>query len=543
MRTQVPPPSAPTDEQVRFCAEVIDASGVAERLEQQLAPGTGRPRALSVQALLVALLVLALDERPLHLLAATKLLFCQLSAANRVLLGIVGEATTTLALLACYRRVRYLFHRMCAIVDPSGEPKNRRLSPERYEALRKEIGDEERARRQGMLEELVGDLVAASVWVASEAERSGFSGSVGLDATPVPLWSRGPSARTQRRASDPDGGWYVREGDHREGTGPNGKALRKLFWALEATIVTMGRGPGEVPRHPNLVLGVVLGRPGEDPAGTGVRVLRWVRERGFSAGVLGADRGYTQGLPERFHLPVRAMGYSLVMDYKDGDLGRQANSQGAVMVDGAFYCPGMPEALVTAAADRRAGRIDEATFDERIAARAAWRLVKKEGPDAEGYERHSCPPQGDHPHLACPLRTAAADKAVGRVPVLHPPTNPPKICTQRSVTIAPDVGARFRQDLVYGTEEWAATYASYRNTIEGTNGYLKDPAHQALAAPGRRRVRGIAAQSVFVALLVMASNVRKIAAFRQLVADGAQQRVAQRARRRRISLRDFQPSG
>ena len=34
-------------------------------------------------------------------------------------------------------------------------------------------------------------------------------------------------------------------------------------------------------------------------------------------------------------------------------------------------------------------------------------------------------------------------------------------------------------------------------------------------------MRGIAAQSIFVALLLMAANFRKIAAFRQLVADGA----------------------
>ena len=70
------------------------------------------------------------------------------------------------------------------------------------------------------------------------------------------------------------------------------------------------------------------------------------------------------------------------------------------------------------------------------------------------------------------------------------------------MTIAPDIGARHRQDLAFGSEDWARTYATYRNTIEGLNGYVKDPAHEALAEPGRRRVRGIAAQSIFVALLV-----------------------------------------
>ena len=85
--------------------------------------------------------------------------------------------------------------------------------------------------------------------------------------------------------------------------------------------MTMGRPPGDVPTYPNLALGVVLGRPGQDPGGTGSRLLAEVRRRGWPAGFLGADRGYTQALPERFHLPVRALGYSLVMDYKVTELG------------------------------------------------------------------------------------------------------------------------------------------------------------------------------------------------------------------------------
>ena len=164
--------------------------------------------------------------------------------------------------------------------------------------------------------------------VCSPDEFSGFDGSVGLDATPVPLWSRGPSVHLGTAASDPDGGWYVRVGDRRETTGPEGKSLRKLFWALEATIVTMGRPPGAVPTFPNLALALSLGKPGQDPAGTGARLLAEVRRRGWPAGFLGADRGYTQCRPEHFHLPVRALGYSLVMDYKAAELCRQANSQG-----------------------------------------------------------------------------------------------------------------------------------------------------------------------------------------------------------------------
>jgi hypothetical protein len=531
--------SALSEEALCFCTEVIDSSGVAEGVEALLAKKTGRPRHLKVRAIFVALLCLAIDDRPLHLKAATKLLYERLPASWRARLGISGDASGRKAFLARYRQVRYLFHLVLSLIDPSPEPKDRVLPVAELAAKRKNWSEAEVGTRQEALEKLVADLLGAAVKVCSADELSGFDGSVGLDATPVPLWSRGPSVHRGTAASDPDGGWYVREGDRRETTGPEGKSLRKLIWALEATIVTMGRPPGDVPTYPNLALGVVLGRPGQDPGGTGARLLAGVRRSGWPAGFLGADRGYTQALPERFHLPVRALGYSLVMDYKVTELGRQANSQGAVMVDGVFYCPAMPEVLVTASADKRAGRADEKTFSERISARRAWRLVRKEGPDADGYERFACPAQGEHPHLCCPLRPQA--NALGQVPVLSPPAVPPKVCTQSAVTIAPDIGARHRQDLAFGSEDWARTYATYRNTIEGWNGYVKDTAHEALAEPGRRRVRGVAAQSVFVAFLLMAANFRKIAAFRQLVADGTAAQAAERARRRRVSLADYRP--
>ena len=118
----------------------------------------------------------------------------------------------------------------------------------------------------------------------------------------------------------------------------------------------------------------------------------------------------------------------------------------------------------------------------------------------------------------------------------------PRLCLQTAITIAPDTGARYRQDLPYGSPAWHQRYATLRNTIEGLNGYAKDTAHQALAQPGRRRVRGIAACSLFTALLLTAANIRKIRAWRALTASD-QAGTTCRARRRRTSLRDHLPDG
>ena len=531
-----------SDETVSFAADLVDRSGKAPVIEAALAHRTGRPRPLPVRAVLAALVCLALDDRPLFLTEATRLLFCRLSPASRRLLGVTRTAATQQAFLAAYRRVRYCFHAILETMDPSPLPKNRRLSEQDLKARSRQMASAEVKAARDRLEAFINSLLEASISVLTGQERAAFDGSAGLDATPVPLFSRGPSRRTGLCASDPDGGWYVREGDHREREDDKGKLLRKIAWALEATIATTARPPGTGPACPNLATGLALARPGEDPGGTGARVLASVAARGHKTGWLGYDRAYTQALPGRFHLPARALGYSPVMDYRDDQLGIQASSGGALLVEGSWYCPALPEPLITTTARLRDHAITRELYDQQITARAPYQLKRKDGPDTDGYQRLSCPALGGHPRLMCPLRKASLSPRDGRPKVLQPPDEPPRICRQTAITIAPDAGARYRQDLPYGSPAWHARYATLRNTIEGLNGYAKDPAHQALAQPGRRRVRGIAACSLFTALLLMAANIRKIRAWRALTAS-AKAATARRARRRRASLRDYLPDG
>jgi hypothetical protein len=427
-------------------------------------------------------------------------------------------------------------------MDPSPLPKNRRLNEQDLKARTRQMTSAEVKAARDRLEAFINSLLEASISVLTGQERAAFDGSAGLDATPVPLFSRGPSRRTGLCASDPDGGWYVREGDHREREDDKGKPLRKIAWALEATIATTARPPGTGPASPNLATGLALTRPGEDPGGTGARVLASVAARGHKTGWLGYDRAYTQALPGRFHLPARALGYSPVMDYRADQLGIQASSGGALLVEGSWYCPAMPEPLITATAALRDHAITRELYDQQITARTAYQLKRKDSPDTDGYQRLTCPALGTHPGLICPLRQASLSPRDGRPKVLQPPDKPPRICRQTAITIPPDAGARYRQDLPYASPAWHARYATLRNTIEGLNGYAKDPAHQALAQPGRRRIRGIAACSLFTALLLMAANIRKIRAWRALTAS-AKTLTTRRARRRRASLRDYLPDG
>ena len=539
---EVPGPgSAPDEQAVTFAAGLIDRSGKAPVIEAALAHRTGRPRPLPVRAVLTALLCLALDDRPLFLTEVTRLLFCQLPPACRRLPGVPGTATTERAFKAAYRRVRYCFHAIVSTADPSALPKNRRLTGGELKARIKPVTPDQATAARDRLEALVNALLEASVSVLTTAERAASGGGTALDATPVPLFSRGPSRRAGLSASDPDGGWYAREGGHREREDGKGKPLRKIAWALEATIATTARPPHAEPACPNLAIGLVLTRPGEDPGGTGARVLASAAARGRKPGWLGYDRACTQALPGRFHLPARALGYSPVMDYRAGQPGIQASTGGAILVEGTWYCPALPGPLITATTGLRGHAITRELYDQQITARACYRK-RKDGPGADGCQRLSCPATGSHPGLICPLRKTSLSPRDGRPKVLQPPQELPRLCRQTAITIAPGTGARYRQDLPYGSPTWHARYATLRNTTEGLNGYAKDPAHQALAQPGRRRVRGIAAQPVFTALLLIAASIRKIRAWRALTASG-KARTTRRARRRRASLSDYLPDG
>jgi hypothetical protein len=415
-----------------------------------------------------------------------------------------GTATTGRAFQAAYRRVRYCFHAIVSAADPPALPKNRRLTQDELKARTKPITPGQATAARDRLEALVNALLEASVSVLTQDERAACGGGTALDATPVPLFSRGPSKRTGLCASDPDGGWYVREGDHRDREDGTGKPLRKICWALEATITVTARPPGTPPATPNLATGMAMARPGQDPGGTGARVLASVAARGRKTGWPGYDRACTQAFPDRFHLPARALGYHLVMDYRDDQPGIQASTGGALLVEGSRYCPAIPGPLITATTGLRDHAIDRELYDQQVTARTAYQLKRKDGPDTHAYQHLSCPALGTHPGLMCPLRPASLSPRDGRPKVLQPPEEPPKICRQTAITIAPGTGARYRQDLPYGTPAWHARYATLRNTIEGLNGLIKDTAHEALAAPARRRVRGITACSLFTALLLMA---------------------------------------
>ena len=103
------------------------------------------------------------------------------------------------------------------------------------------------------------------------------------------------------------------------------------------------------------------------------------------------------------------------------------------------------------------------------------------------------------------------------------------------MTVPFDVGAKSFQSLPFHSPEHEAVYGTLRNCVEGMNSFLKDSAHEGMDQPGRRRVLGMASQSVLVAFQIVAANLRKITGFLREVAE--QRRAAASNRRHRTRRR------
>jgi len=192
----IPEPGTLLDDQtVAFAARLTDRSGKAPVIEAALAHATGRPRPLPARAVLTALLCLALDDRPLFLTEATRLLSGQLSDASRALPGVTGTIPTQRAFLAAYRRVRYCFRQILSVADPSPLPKNRRLAEDDLKARTQPMTPGQAEAARDRLEALINALLEASITVLADGERAAFDGCTGLHDHPVPLSSSGTSNR------------------------------------------------------------------------------------------------------------------------------------------------------------------------------------------------------------------------------------------------------------------------------------------------------------------------------------------------------------
>jgi len=550
------------DAMVMKAAQLVDLMKVddaiqAWREEERRGPG-GRPETFPVRALLVSMVLCATTRQPLLATDMCDVLFAQISPAMRVKLGVPDspEHLDCKGHDAVYRNVRTRLHTLLDLMDPSVLPKNRCLTPSAFEeavALRRSVrtkGDCEV--RHQRLSWFVNQILEASFRMLPREFRRRWKGSVAVDSTVVEafarqeLRARGKGKASERallmHSADPDAAWYTRDSDGRDIPGtPN----KKPIWGYDLSIVVAGNDdPNSEAAIPSLVVGMApLHRPSHAPGANAMIALASIATRGHPAGWLAGDRAYSSAKPENFQLPARSLGYRPVLDYKDDQLGVQASFGGFLQIEGEWYCPSIPEVLINATRDLREGLIDEASYRERLDERWRYRVHAKSRPDAEGHIRMCCP--ASYGTARCELKPASMTldtRGKLRIPVRSDVrADPPPACTQGSLTVPPEAGAKFSQELLFGSPEWHAFYAILRNSVEGFNGFVKDGAREALGDAQRRRVRGVAAQSILVAFLLFGANLRKIGAFlreRAAIEAGTLSTIRGLPRRRRTKALD-----
>ncbi|MEV7346930.1 hypothetical protein [Streptomyces sp. NPDC093544] len=562
------------DADVESAIGEVDNSQLVPLLEEFVHLSRGRRRTLRLRSLLIGLHLCTQDTvGKIVLERVTDILYFRISPQLRARLGIPEYEDHDRGFEAAYAVVRRLFHSMKDAMNPSPLPPNGHLSREKANALTAAADVDDLAERERRLALFTEFVLDASVRPLHGLLEELAEVSLGIDATPVRTFSRGRATRGPELATDPDAGWYVRDGDHRDPDAPvsdfmrsppppakKGKAqtserkkktsLKKEYlYGYDAHLIVardtehdavlLDDGTPNPDVLPALVLGVALDKPGQRPAYNGLKVLNRLQERGYKPGYLAGDRAYNNSEPTEWQIPVRAMGYKPVYDYREDQLGKQAGTEGAILVEGRWYCPSMPEPLITATIDLYAERIDRETWVRLIAARRGYRLMPKQNADAGGYQRMMCPAEAGK--AQCSIKPDTLGRGI-HLPLVDPepsPAGPVKVCRQNAITVSPEAGAKQWQALEYGGPDWQKVYFRLRNSVEGYNGYAKNPLAEGIEAAGSRRIRGIAAQTVLLVFQLAHANRRKIKKWLETLTLGGQ-RPRRRTHHRRKTK---EPSG
>lgn len=508
-------------------AKVLEHSGIATHIEQWRSHDRAGKRPgptpwLSETQVVALMLVLTLSRRAPLFTELRDLLRHASPEALATIRVSVPEETSDVAL---YHRAYNSYRRLVDLLNPEPGSLYRLLAKEELRTLIEARDEAECATKRARAHTFLNALLWGTWMLLPRKVRREARGDVAVDATIIKAAARGRGHRSPYCSSDPEAGWYKRDGNHdgertsRAATTYQRRA-ETLIWGRELhTAVPYGQGV------PAVVLGASFDVPGKRLPENALRALDAPLGHGLPAGHSVSDRAYLPGTkPVDLALPLRARGYQVVFDYArtSTDMGQQASQGGALLVEGRWYCPSMPQPLINASIDfflREHDdplRIDEQTYAQRLAQRERYALRSKERPDEEGHRRLACPAVGASATVSCPRREShprAADRPRARVLALMLVNPAPKVCEQQTMTFPPSVGAKHEQTYPYRSAQWQDHFTTGRQSVESVNKSIKDGRFIPVDDPELRPRRGFVAQLFSLAVMVAATNVRKIIAW------------------------------
>jgi hypothetical protein len=447
--------------------EIIDASGVAPRVEAMLPAGV-RGRQLRVRTLLAGMCLAQADHRPAHLTRVHQALV-SLPEDEQRRLGVLADWKNGPHLLT-YRQTERTFGLVGGAVakdEPDGLPSQ-------------------------ALQAVCDDLLEASV----PEQFKDASSSLAVDWTDLESFSRPPPAKGGGCA-DPEASWGHRKNNLLRSEG-------ELFYGYYFSAAIMM--PGENgPAVPEFARRATASSCRHDPVRAFVPVLTAMPAAGIPLGDLLADSGYAHRDADAWAIPLRQAGAALVQDLHPHDRGPKGTHHGAVIANGNLYCPATPRPLLELGPlARTATKEQAADQDRRTAELARYKLGRLTRDDDDSYHRVACPAATGK--IRCPLRPPSMTLDRSRPEILAPPENPPACCTQQTLTVPPEVNAKTAQKHDYPSAAWRR---SYRRRTGAERGFAttKDPASNDIAR-GWCRLMGPAPLTLFVTTLLIVRNQR-----------------------------------
>jgi hypothetical protein len=486
--------------------EIIDASGVAPRIEALLPAGV-RHRQLRVRTLLAGMMLSQADQRPAHLTRVRDALTA-LPADDQLRLGVIEDWKAGPHLLT-YRQTERTFGLAADALAkdaPDGLP-----------------GDP--------LQRICDDLLEASI----PGQFKHASTALAADWTDLETFSR-PPPRGTSRCADPEASW-----GHRSGGGP-GQDSELFFGYYASAATTMPDEHG--PPIPELARRMTVSSCHHDPARALVPVLTAMPAAGIPLGDILADSGYAHRDPAAWAIPLRQAGAQLVQDLHPNDRGPRGTHHGAIIANGHLYCPATPRPLLELAPLARNATPGQTTVhDTQSAELARHKLGRITSDDTDGYHRVACPAATGK--IRCPLRPASMALDRNRPEILTPPEHPPACCTQQTLTVPPDVAAKTRQKHDYPSAAHRKSYAR-RTGAERTFATAKDPASNNITR-GWTRLTGLTPLTLWLTCLLAVRNQRILTAWNTRQHDNARRAAAglppKTRRRRRKTLTDLATAG
>jgi len=446
---------------------VIDASGVAPRIEAMLPIGV-RARQLLARTLLLGMLLVLADHRPAHLTRVHHALIT-LPGDDQARLGIIVDGKHGPHQLT-YRQTEYTFGLVTAALgkgEPDGLP-----SP--------------------ALQAVCDDLLEASV----PEQFKDTSASLAVDWTDLESFSRPPPAKGGPCA-DPEAWW-----GHRKNNLLRSEDELYFGYYLSAAIMMPDENG---PAVPEFARRATLSSCSHDPVRAFAPVLAAMPAAGIGLGDILDDCGYAHRDAGAWALPLRAAGAQLVQDLHPHDRGPKGTHHGAIIANGNLYCPRTPRTLLELAPLARTATRDQAAdWEHKTAELARYKLGKITADDADGYHRVQCP--ATMGKIRCPLRPASMTLDRNRPEILQPPEHPQACCDQQTITVPPHVLAKTAQKHDYPSAAWRRSYAR-RTGAERGFATVKDPAASDIAR-GWCRLMGLTPLMLFITCLLVVRNQR-----------------------------------